>query len=259
LLEPASIGSLYDRAIVDTGRQPEFLFFVAFLVTFGFIRTSAHLIRAQVSWWPGNVEVGGTHIHHLVWGILLLLITGYLGVVIAPPSPWHEIFAVLFGIGTGLTLDEFALWLYLDDVYWSERGRSSVDATVVAVCFLGLVLIGARPVDLSNSSLGAVIGSVITIVFILVVIAISLAKERRWHAFFGFFVAPVAMYAACRIGKPGSPWGKRRYGERNPKKQAKAERRFRANRRTERLKEWLRDAIGGSTEEEYLAKIERRS
>ena len=62
----ASIGSVYDRAIVDTGRQPELLFFVAFLVTFGFIRTSAHLIRAQVSWWPGNVTVGNTHIHHLV-------------------------------------------------------------------------------------------------------------------------------------------------------------------------------------------------
>ena len=140
--ELASIGSLYDRAIVDTGRQPEFLFFVAFLVTFGFIRTSAHLIRAQVSWWPGNVEVGGTHIHHLVWGILLLLIAGYLGVVIAPPSPWHEIFTVLFGVGTGLTLDEFALWLNLEDVYWSQQGRRSIDAVIVAATFTGMVLVG---------------------------------------------------------------------------------------------------------------------
>src|ERR671910_3330265 len=116
----ATIADAYREGIVDQGREPEFLFLVAFLVTFGFIRTSAHLIRAQVSWWPGNVSVGGTHIHHLVWGILLLLIAGYVGVAVQPDSPWHEIVTVLFGIGAGLTLDEFALWLELKDVYWSE-------------------------------------------------------------------------------------------------------------------------------------------
>ena len=73
ILLTASIGILYE-SIVATGRQAELLFFVAFLMRFGFIRTSAHMIRAQVSWWPGNVQVGGTHIHHLVWGICLLLI-----------------------------------------------------------------------------------------------------------------------------------------------------------------------------------------
>src|SRR5215204_7424900 len=103
LITPASISSVYERAIVDTGRQPEFLFFVAFLITFGFIRTSAYMIRAQVSWWPGNVQVGGTHIHHLVWGICTLLIVGYLEIAISPESPWHEVLAVLFGVGTGLT------------------------------------------------------------------------------------------------------------------------------------------------------------
>ena len=100
LVVTASIGSVFERAIVDTGRLPDFLFFVAFLVSWGFIRTSAHMIRAQVRWWPGNVQVGGTHIHHLVWGILILLVFGYVGVVFQPDSPWHEIIAVLFGIGT---------------------------------------------------------------------------------------------------------------------------------------------------------------
>ena len=89
-------------------------------------------------------------------------------------------------------------------------------------------------------------------------IAICLAKQRLWHGAVGFFIPPLAFYGACRIGKPGSPWAQRFYGERNPKKQAKAERRFRPGRRTDRFKEWLRDAIGGSTEEEYLAKIDRR-
>src|SRR5512144_1355546 len=140
----ASISSLYDRAIVDTGRQPEFLFFVAFLVAFGFIRTSAHMIRAQVSWWPGDVEVGGTHVHHLVWGIILLLITGYFGVAIHPGDPWRDIIAVGFGIGTGLTLDEFALWLNLKDVYWSKEGRRSIDAVMVAAGLSGMLLVGLR-------------------------------------------------------------------------------------------------------------------
>ena len=95
------------------------------------------MIRAQVSWWPGNVSVGGTHIHHLVWGILLLLIFGWLGIAVAPDSPWREICAVMFGIGTGLTLDEFALWLNLKDVYWEKQGRRSIDAVIIAARDLG--------------------------------------------------------------------------------------------------------------------------
>src|SRR3954452_6922021 len=132
MLVVGSIGSAYQHGIVDSGREPHFLFFVAFLLTFGFIRTSAHMIRAQVKWWPGNVTVGGTHIHHLVWGIVTIMVTGYVGVTIAPPSPWQEIIAVLFGIGMGLALDEFALWLDLKDVYWSQQGRKSIDAVIIA-------------------------------------------------------------------------------------------------------------------------------
>jgi hypothetical protein len=154
----ASIGSLYNRAIVDTGREPELLFFVAFLASFGFIRTSAHMIRAQVSWWPGNVEVGGTHIHHLVWGILLLLIAGYVAVAMDPASPWSEIDTVVFGVGAGFTLDEFALWLNLRDVYWAEEGRRSIDAVIVAATVSGIVLVGLGAfVDVATEVTDAVI------------------------------------------------------------------------------------------------------
>jgi hypothetical protein len=175
----ASVGSLYDRAIVDTGRQAELLFFVAFLISFGFIRTSAHMIRAEVSWWPGNVQVGGTHIHHLVWGILLLLIAGYVGVALRPGSPWHEIDAVVFGIGAGLTLDEFALWLNLRDVYWTQEGRRSIDAVIVVAILSGMVLVGISAwIDLATAVTDAVIGFATTALGLVVIVA-SLLVVRR--------------------------------------------------------------------------------
>ena len=226
----ASVTSVYDRAIVDTGRQPEFLFFVAFLITFGFIRTSAHMIRAQVSWWPGNVQVGGTHIHHLVWGIVLLLITGYVGVAIRPPSPWEEIVAVLFGIGTGLTLDEFALWLDLKDVYWAHDGRKSIDAVIIAATVSGMVLIGFSAwVDVATQvedAIFAIVGSfgIVAIVFALV----NLAKERLVYAVVGLFLLPVGIVIAFRLARPGSLWARLFYRE---EKKARAERRFTCGRR----------------------------
>jgi hypothetical protein len=224
LLELASIDSLYDRAIVETDRQPEFLFFVAFLVTFGFIRTSAHLIRAQVSWWPGNVEVGGTHVHHLVWGILLLLIVGYVGVVIAPPSPWHEIFSILLGVGTGLTLDEFALWLNLEDVYWSQQGRRSIDAVIVAATLTGMVLVGFTAwVDVATAVEDAVFAFVGAFGALTILVAVvNLAKEKFGVALIGLFLPPVGLVGALRLAKPGSLWA-RFYRER---KRARARARF---------------------------------
>jgi hypothetical protein len=135
----------YQLHIEAAGKEIHFLILVAFTVTFGFIRTSAHLIRAQVSWWPGNVQTkGGTHIHHLVWGILLLMVMGYLGLAVDLGSPWLELAAIAFGIGMGLTLDEFALWLNLEDVYWSEKGRQSIDAVIVTACLLGISVLGLQ-------------------------------------------------------------------------------------------------------------------
>jgi hypothetical protein len=204
----ASIGSLYERAIVDTDRQPEFLFFVAFLLSFGFIRTSAHLIRAQVSWWPGNVSVGGTHIHHLVWGILLVLIFGYINIAFEPASPWVEISAVGFGIGTGLTLDEFALWLNLSDVYWSEKGRRSIDAVIVAASISGMVLIGFGAwVDVAEDVEAGVFAAVGALGVLGILLAlVNAAKEKFGIALASLFVWPVGLVGALRLAKPHSLW-----------------------------------------------------
>jgi hypothetical protein len=224
----ASIGSLYQEGVVDTGREPQFLFFVAFLVSWSFIRTSAHMIRAQVSWWPGNVEVGGTHIHHLVWGILLLLIFGWLGLTVAPDSPWREISAVMFGIGTGLTLDEFALWLNLEDVYWEKEGRRSIDAVVIALAVTGIVLVGFRGwVDAADDVKDwtfAVVGSAGAIG--IAAFLVNMAKEKFGMAVGGLFVPLVGLIGAFRLAKPHSIWA-RAYGE---KRRRRAEERYRGSR-----------------------------
>lgn len=215
LIEPASIASLYDRAIQGTGREPEFLFLVSFLGMFAFIRTSAHMIRAQVSWWPGNVEVGGTHIHHLVWGILLLLIFGYVGAVIRPGSPWHEISIVAFGLGTGLTLDEFALWLNLKDVYWEKEGRRSIDAVIIAGLVSATLAVGFTAwIDVADhveSYVFTIVGAVGGVGLALALV--NAAKEKFWVAAIGAFITPVGLAGALRLGKPGSLWAHHLYGE----------------------------------------------
>jgi hypothetical protein len=86
-------------------------------------------------------------------------------------------------------------------------------------------------------------------------VLIAAAKQRLVHAVFGIFLPGLPLYAGVRLAKPNSFWAKRFYGERRPAKQARAERRFRAGRRTDRLKERVRDAVGGVTEEEYRARL----
>jgi len=103
------------------------------------VRVIVHLIRAGIGPFH-NVSAGGTHVHHLVWGILLLLVGGYLAQLEADDSRrLRFLVTLLFGIGAALTLDEFALWFFLADVYWDRQGRASVD---VAIGFFALLSLG---------------------------------------------------------------------------------------------------------------------
>jgi hypothetical protein len=254
------LSDFWNDQLVEHDRQALFLVLVGFIGSFGFIRLSTRLMRSpRVPWWPGSVvSDGGVHLHHLVFGITLMMIAGTLGFADFASSPWLEIFALFFGIGAGLTIDEFALWVYLDDVYWAKEGRASIDATVVATAFIGLILVGVRPFDFGTASAGEIIGSVVGLLIYLSLIAICFAKGRLMHGAVGMFVQVLALYGACRLGKPDSPWARRLYGERDPEKQRRAEERFRPDRRTERVKERFRDAVGGVTEEEYEAQIAAR-
>lgn len=256
----SALSDFWQDQLVANSRQGLFLVLLGFLGSFGFIRLSTRLMRSpRAPWWPGSVvSDGGVHVHHLVFGICLMLGAGTLGFWFFDTSPWLEVCALLFGIGAGLTIDEFALLVYLDDVYWSHEGRTSIDATVVAVCAMGLILIGVRPFDVDTSSAADVVVSIVGALAILGLVATCFAKQRLWHGAIGFFVFPVAIYGAMRLGKPTSLWAKRRYGASHPGKQARAEERFRPDRRTERFKERFRDAVGGTTTEVFEAKVAER-
>jgi hypothetical protein len=222
-----------------------FFVFVAFLVSFLFIRASTRLMRSpKVPWWPGSIKTGGLHIHHLVFGIVLMLIGGTAGFALTDESPWVQLSAVAFGIGAGLTFDEFALWLHLEDVYWAEEGRQSVDASVIAIVFVGMVMAGVVPVTVDSGSAAVVIASLIAAAIELGLTIIAFVKRRFAHGYVGLFIWPIALWGALRLAKPDSPWANRFYGERNPTKQARSEARY-ADRRIDRAKDRFRDLIGG--------------
>lgn len=250
----------WNDQLVSNSRQGLFLVLLGFVGSFLFIRMSARLMRSpRVPWWPGSVvSDGGLHIHHLVFGNVIMLVAGALGFWFFDTHPWMEVCAAFFGIGAGLTFDEFAMLVHLEDVYWSREGRASVDAAVIAVAAMGLVFLGVRPFDFETGSAEDVVLSIVFVFVTLVPVTLCFVKQRIFHGAVGFFIFPLAIYGASRVGKPGSVWAKRRYGEHNPAKQAKAEQRFGADRRTERYKERFRDAVGGSTGDVFAAKVAER-
>ncbi|HET6831753.1 MAG TPA: hypothetical protein VFH44_10435 [Solirubrobacterales bacterium] len=223
-IDPASLGSFFDEHIVDAHKLPAFIYLAFFLGTFAFIRTSAHMIRAQVSWWPGNVEVGGTHIHHLVWGIVLLMIAGWVGIVIAPEPPGREIVAAAFGIGTGLTLDEFALWLELKDVYWSAEGRKSIDAVIVAGIIASFGVLGFTIWVDAAEEVAVVVHAVLGFIGVggLVLAVVNCAKEKFGIALLGLVVPFLSLIGAFRLGRPTSPWARLFYRSEHKRERARA-------------------------------------
>ncbi len=146
LLHLTRLGRLVHQGIPDRPHRRLFLASISFFITFLAVRLLVASITHHVG--PFNyVEMGGRHIHHLVWGILLLLITGYaeLAEVGTGASSLSillsRLIALSYGVGAALTLDEFALWLNLDAAaYWSRQGRESIDAVVL---FGALLAIGA--------------------------------------------------------------------------------------------------------------------
>jgi hypothetical protein len=131
-------------AQLDLGRRVAIRALVAFVVAFAILRAITAIIHFDL--FPHGpfrnlVTKSGLHIHHLFWGILLLMLTGFVALTTRSPA-WHLRIAAIFGIAMALTLDEFALWLRLADVYWSPQGVESLKAAAVAAAILGVYAFG---------------------------------------------------------------------------------------------------------------------
>jgi hypothetical protein len=216
---------------------------VAFLVSFLAIRTSARLTRS-VSWWPGGVQSGGVHIHHLVWGISLMMLCGFLAFAAPLQAPWWHLVAIGFGIGAGFTLDEFALWVRLEDVYWREEGRASFDAVICSCAFAALVVIGTRPFGLDDPA--SVWVTAVTVAVVLALAIVAFMKGRIFLGVIGLFIPVVGLVTALRLAHPWSPWAKWRYAG---VKLDRARRRFAADRPLARARRRFGDVVAGAPSE----------
>ncbi|WP_433474058.1 hypothetical protein ACQPZP_35515 [Spirillospora sp. CA-142024] len=242
---------MFDERIVEAGRLPLFGFFVAFLVTFVLTRVNVRLIRANVRWWFRNVTAGDLHIHHVVFGVVLMLLGG-VGSLAVPDAyvGLNVAAAVVFGTGSALVLDEFALILHLSDVYWTEKGRASVDAVFVAIAVTGLLLLGIRPLGYEGIAPDPGTG-ILTRVYVaslvvnLVFAVITLLKGKIWTGLIGLFVPALLIVGAVRVARPGSPWSRWRYAP-DSRKYQRAVRRERLFRRPLiQAKIWVQEFIAG--------------
>lgn len=244
------MGQWFTREIVDTGRLRLFCFFVAFIVAFLFIRFSVRMIRAQVRWWPGNVQPGGHHIHHVIFGLIFMCVGGVGGLAITDDgSAWAAVAAAVFGVGAALVLDEFALVLHLQDVYWTDQGRLSVEVVFITIALCGLLLVGVQPLDMGNltddGSRRAAWDIVLVLLFDLSAAVIALLKGKTWTGLVGLFIGIVALVGAIRLARPNSPWARWRYAE-GSRKERRAEIRERRYRRpVQQVATRLGDLIAG--------------
>jgi hypothetical protein len=257
------VSGWFEAQFVDTGRLPLFCFFVAFVAGFGCIRVSARLIRAKVGWWPGkNLHAGTVHVHHMVFGVVFMAIGGVAGLA-APVSSqaWRSGPAALFGLGTALVLDEFALILHLRDVYWSNEGRLSIDAVFVASGVTALLLIGASPVGVKSvadyyhlsGSPGAVVILVLLFAAMFVLAGITMLKGKVWTGLIGLFVPVVLIVGAVRLGRPGSPWARWRYQRRPPKLARAVRREQRLRQPVIHAKIRIQDLLAGRPDQPAIA------
>lgn len=234
----------YETYIYDGGREPAFLLLAAFVLTLAGTRFYTRM--ARVHGWR-SVHIGGIHVHHLVHGVLLSLVAGGIVVGLGPREFWVAFLAIVFGAGAALVLDEFAMLLHLDDVYWTTEGRLSIDASMAAVAFLGLAVLATFPLptDRANDRLARALGDgLIALVAILVVV--TLLKGKLKLGLLALVFAPLSIFGALRLAKPNSIWARWFYPEDGRRLRRSLTRSASRDARWARRLERFYDLIGGA-------------
>jgi hypothetical protein len=252
----------FEDDIIGRGRLPLLCCLVAFILTFFVTRTFVRYIRHRADlgvpprWWePRNIHIGKMHIHHVVVGVLLVMISGVTLVALSVTGhePEYTAAAIVFGIGAALVLDEYALILHLSDVYWEEDGRTSVDAVFAAVAVGGLLVLGLHPLmffislwqDTTHSVLlraGVVFAMVLTLPLAVLVVL----KGKVWTGLIGMFFVPLLVIGAIRLSRPQAPWARWLYMRRLDKMARALQRERTLRRPVVRAKLWVQYSIAGT-------------
>ena len=251
-----------EHDIIGRGRLPLLCCLIAFILTFFVTRTFVRLIRHRAAigrparWWePRNIHIGTKHIHHVVVGVLLVMISGVTLVTLSTNGAEVEFTgaAIVFGIGGALVLDEYALILHLSDVYWEEDGRTSVDAVFAAVAVGGLLVLGLHPLmffislwqDTTHSFVlraGVVFAMALTLPLAVLVVL----KGKVWTGLIGMFFVPLLFIGAIRLSRPQAPWARYLYMSRLDKMGRALQRERTLRRPVVRAKLWLQYTIAGT-------------
>src|ERR1700744_5086398 len=215
------MGSWWHRDEIAAGKLPLMLCFLAFVLTFVLTRTITRLIRDGRGPFRNNVTSGGLHIHHAVPGIILLIVGAFTLLATPASLPGRSVAGVLIGVGTSLVLDEFALILHLQDVYWSGEGQLSVQVVSLTAGCLGLLVAGFSPfgvvgADSIEETFRVTPPPILGVDGGLAFVCVLKGKYRT--ALFGIFLAPVALFGALRLGRPNSIWGRHRYRGKRPER-----------------------------------------
>lgn len=252
----------FEHDIVDRGRLPLLCCLIAFILTFFVTRTFVRLIRRRATigrpprWWePRNIHIGSKHIHHVVVGVLLVMVSGVTMVALSVTGhePEFTAGAIVFGIGAALVLDEYALILHLSDVYWEEDGRTSVDAVFAAVAVGGLLVLGLHPLMFfislwhdTTHSLVLRAGLVFAMVLTLPLAVLVVLKGKVWTGLIGMFFVPLLFIGAIRLSRPQAPWARYLYMSRLDKMSRALQRERTLRRPVVRAKLWLQSTIAGT-------------
>jgi hypothetical protein len=252
----------FEDDIIGRGRLPLLCCLVAFILTFFVTRSVVRSIRSRIAtgrpprWWePRNIQIGTKHIHHVVVGVVMVMISGVALVTLSVTGNQLEdtAIAIVFGIGAALVLDEYALILHLSDVYWEEDGRTSVDAVFAAVAVGGLLVLGLHPflffVSLWHDTTHSVVlrtGVIFAMGLTLPLAVLVVLKGKVWTGLLGMFFVPLLVIGAIRLSRPQAPWARWFYRGQLDKIARALQRERTLRRPVVRAKLWLQFTIAGT-------------